>query len=101
MSNNVPRLLDNYNTKIKSELADILGISNVMRIPKLLKISINIGFGQARLNENQLKSAVDELTSIAGQKAVITKSKKAISNFKIRENDPVCIKECIPYKEIK
>jgi len=92
MSNYVPRLLDDYNTKIKSELADILGISNVMRIPKLLKISINIGFGQARLNENQLKAAVDELTSIAGQKAVITKSKKAISNFKIRENDPVGIK---------
>tara|TARA_B100000686_G_C16216748_1_gene678153 strand:+ start:37 stop:627 length:591 start_codon:yes stop_codon:yes gene_type:complete len=92
MSNYAPRLLNDYNTKIKSELADILGISNVMRIPKLLKISINIGFGQAKLNENQLKAAVDELTSIAGQKAVITKSKKAISNFKIRENDPVGIK---------
>jgi len=63
-----------------------------MRVPKLLKISINIGFGQARLNENQLKAAVQELSNIAGQKAVITKSKKAISNFKIRENDPVGIK---------
>ena len=92
MSNYVPRLLDDYNTKIKSELSDVLGISNIMRIPKLLKISINIGFGQAKLNENQLKAAVDELTNIAGQKAVITKSKKAISNFKIRENDPVGIK---------
>ena len=87
-----PRLLDAYNNEIKKYLSEQLNISNTMRVPKLLKISINIGFGQARLNENQLKAAVDELTNIAGQKAVITKAKKAISNFKIRENDPVGIK---------
>ena len=52
-----------------------------MRVPKLLKISINMGFGQAKLNDNQLKAAVEELSSIAGQKAVITKAKQAISNF--------------------
>ena len=92
MPDYIPRLLDNYNSKIKTELSSVLGISNIMRVPKLLKISINIGFGQARLNENQLKAAVQELSNIAGQKAVITKSKKAISNFKIRENDPVGIK---------
>ena len=92
MSNYTPRLLDNYNKEIKSSLSDKLSISNSMRIPKLLKISINIGFGQARLNDNQLKAAVEELSSIAGQKAVITKAKQAISNFKIRENDPVGIK---------
>ena len=63
-----------------------------MRVPKILKISLNIGFGQAKLNENQLKAAVEELTNIAGQKAVITKARIAISNFKIRENDPVGIK---------
>jgi large subunit ribosomal protein L5 len=92
MSKYVPRLLNNYNEKIKPALSKDLSISNDMRVPKILKISLNIGFGQARLNENQLKAAVEELTSIAGQKAVITKSKKAISNFKIRENDPVGIK---------
>ena len=92
MSKYVPRLLNNYNEKIKPALSKDLSISNDMRVPKLLKISLNIGFGQARLNENQLKAAVEELTNIAGQKAVITKSKKAISNFKIRENDPVGIK---------
>ena len=92
MSDYIPRLLDNYNKDIKSSLSKELEISNSMRIPKLLKISINIGFGQAKLNENQLKAAVDELTIIAGQKAVITKAKQAISNFKIRENDPVGIK---------
>ena len=92
MSKYIPRLLNDYNEKIKPALSKDLSISNDMRIPKILKISLNIGFGQARLNENQLKAAVEELTSIAGQKAVITKSKKAISNFKIRENDPVGIK---------
>tara|TARA_B100000029_G_C17318467_1_gene867117 strand:- start:251 stop:817 length:567 start_codon:yes stop_codon:yes gene_type:complete len=88
----MPRLLNDYNTKIKEHLSKELNISNNMRIPKLLKISINVGFGQAKLNDNQLKAAVDELTNIAGQKAVITKAKKAISNFKIRENDPVGVK---------
>jgi|TARA_B110001454_G_scaffold216756_1_gene240606 large subunit ribosomal protein L5 len=92
MSKYIPRLLDNYNTKIKPALSKDLNISNHMRIPKLLKISLNIGFGQARLNENQFKAAIEELTNIAGQKAVVTKSKKAISNFKIREKDPVGIK---------
>ena len=58
MSNYMPRLLDDYNNKIKPELLSVLGISNVMRVPKILKVSINIGFGQAKLNENQLKAAV-------------------------------------------
>ena len=92
MSQYVPRLLEEYNKNIKPALGKELGINNDMRIPKISKISLNIGFGQARLNDNQLKAAVEELTNIAGQKAVITKSKKAISNFKIRENDPVGIK---------
>ena len=92
MSKYIPRLLEDYNNRIKTELSKDLGISNQMRIPKLLKISLNIGFGQAKLNENQLKAAVEELTNISGQKAVVTKSRIAISNFKIRENDPVGIK---------
>ena len=92
MSKYIPRLLEDYNKKIKPSLSKDLGISNQMRVPKILKISLNIGFGQAKLNENQLKAAVEELTNIAGQKAVITKARIAISNFKIRENDPVGIK---------
>ena len=92
MSQYVPRLLEEYNKNIKPVLGKELGINNDMRIPKISKISLNIGFGQARLNDNQLKAAIEELTNISGQKAVVTKSKKAISNFKIRENDPVGIK---------
>ena len=92
MSKYIPRLLEDYNKRIKPSLSKDLGISNHMRVPKILKISLNIGFGQAKLNENQLKAAVEELTNIAGQKAVVTKARIAISNFKIRENDPVGIK---------
>lgn len=92
MSKYIPRLLEDYNKRIKPSLSKDLGISNQMRVPKILKVSLNIGFGQAKLNENQLKAAVEELTNIAGQKAVITKARIAISNFKIRENDPVGIK---------
>ena len=92
MSKYIPRLLEDYNKRIKPALSKDLGISNQMRVPKISKISLNIGFGQAKLNENQLKAAVEELTNISGQKAVITKSRIAISNFKIRENDPVGIK---------
>ena len=76
MSKYIPRLLDDYNKKIKPALSKDLNISNDMRIPKILKISLNIGFGQARLNENQLKAAIEELSNISGQKAVVTKSKK-------------------------
>ena len=92
MSSYKPRLLENYNNEIKPSLAKNLNIKNTMRVPKLVKISLNMGFGQAKLNENQLKSAVEEMSIISGQKAVITKAKQAISNFKIRETDPVGIK---------
>ena len=78
MSQYVPRLLEEYNKNIKPVLGKELGIKNDMRIPKISKISLNIGFGQARLNDNQLKAAVEELTNIAGQKAVKPKSKKSI-----------------------
>jgi Ribosomal protein L5 len=82
MSDYIPRLLNNYNKEIKSSLSKKLNISNIMRIPKLIKISINMGFGQARLNENQLKAAIEELSIITSQKAVITRAKQAISNLK-------------------
>ena len=63
-----------------------------MSIPKILKISINMGLGDAKENKNNLKQAVEELTNLSGQQAVITRAKKAISNFKLREGDPVGVK---------
>ena len=87
-----PRLLIKYNEVVQKFLADRLGIKNKMRIPKIEKIVLNMGIGDAKEHKNWLTSGVEELTTIAGQKAVVTNSKKAISNFKIREGDPVGIR---------
>ncbi|MBI45137.1 MAG: 50S ribosomal protein L5 [Candidatus Marinimicrobia bacterium] len=84
-----PRLREKYNKEIITKLGDAFKITNKMRVPKIVKISINMGLGDAKDNKNSLKQAVDELTNITGQKAVITRAKKAISNFKLREGDPV------------
>ena len=89
MENYTPRLLVKYNSEAKNILKDKLSIENVMRLPKLKKIVLNMGLGNAKEDKNSLKQALDELTIIAGQKAIVTKSKKAISNFKIRQGDPV------------
>ena len=91
-NNYKPRLLVKYNEVVHKYLSDRLGIQNSMRIPKLEKVVLNMGLGDAKENKKWLTSGVEELTTIAGQKAVITISKKAISNFKIREGDPVGIR---------
>jgi len=88
----IPRLREKYNKEIVAQLGEAFKISNKMRVPKISKISINIGMGDARDNKNSLKQAIDELTNITGQKAVVTRAKKAISNFKLREGDPVGVK---------
>tara|TARA_Y100001970_G_C14037384_1_gene751840 strand:+ start:136 stop:732 length:597 start_codon:yes stop_codon:yes gene_type:complete len=85
----IPRLLEKYRSDICKHLSSTLKINNVMRLPQIKKVVINMGIGDARENSNALKSGLDELTAIAGQKAVVTKAKKAISNFKIRAGDPV------------
>jgi len=91
-NNYKPRLLVKYNEVVHKYLSDRLGIQNAMRIPKLEKVVLNMGLGDAKENKKWLTSGVEELTTISGQKAVITISKKAISNFKIREGDPVGIR---------
>ena len=91
-SNYTPRLLTKYNEIVHKYLSKRLDINNAMRVPKLEKIVLNMGLGDAKEHKNWLTSGVEELTTIAGQKAVVTISKKAISNFKIREGDPVGIR---------
>ena len=91
-NNYKPRLLIKYNEVVHKYLSDRLGIKNAMRIPRLEKVVLNMGLGDAKEHKKWLTSGVEELTTIAGQKAVITISKKAISNFKIREGDPVGIR---------
>ena len=88
----IPRLQTLYSNEVSSIMMKEFKYSNVMCIPKITKISLNIGLGDAKLNKNGLAKAVDELSIITGQKAVITKAKKAISNFKIRQGDPVGVR---------
>ena len=91
-SSYTPRLLKKYNDIVHQYLSDRLGIRNAMRVPKLNKIVLNMGLGDAKEHKSWLTAGIEELTTIAGQKAVVTISKKAISNFKIREGDPVGIR---------
>ena len=83
------RLKELYNTKIKSELSEELGLSNIMSVPKIEKIVINMGLGEA-VNDNKiLKNAQEEMSLISGQKPVLTKAKKSIATFKLREGMPI------------
>ena len=85
----VPSLRKLYNEEIIKKMISVFNYSNVMEVPKLKSISLNIGFGDAKNNSKGLESAVQELSLISGQKPVITKAKKDISNFKIRKGWPV------------
>ncbi len=87
-----PRLQKYYQTTVQEQLKEKLGFTNPMRVPKMVKIILNMGIGDARENANALNNAVGELTLISGQKPVITYAKKAISNFKIRAKDPVGVR---------
>lgn len=84
-----PRLKDEYKSKVRPALQEKFGYNNVMQVPKLLKICLNQGVGAAVADKKLVDAAVAEMTLIVGQKAVPTKSKKAISNFKLRENMPI------------
>ncbi|MAM97774.1 MAG: 50S ribosomal protein L5 [Candidatus Neomarinimicrobiota bacterium] len=84
-----PNLLKLYFEDIQSILMKKFGYKNLMEIPKLLSITLNMGIGDAKVNAKSLESAVYELTQISGQKPVVTKAKKDISNFKIRKGFPV------------
>jgi large subunit ribosomal protein L5 len=92
MKNYRPRLFDIYKKDLQPLLKEKLSIANPMQVPKIEKIVINMGMGDAKDNKNSFTQAVNELTIITGQKPVITKSKNAISNFKLRIGDPVGIK---------
>ena len=91
-NNYQPRLRKKYNDVVQNYLADRLKIKNKMRVPRIEKIVLNMGLGDAKEHKKWLTSGVEELSTIAGQKAVVTHAKKAISNFKIREGDPVGIR---------
>jgi large subunit ribosomal protein L5 len=80
------RLLDKYNKEIAAALKTKLGRANPMSIPKLQKIVLNMGVGKATQDKNRMEQAAEQLTAIAGQKCQITKSKRAVAGFRLREN---------------
>ena len=83
------RYKDLYKNEIVKAMTDKFGYKNVMEVPKLDKIVINMGVGEAKENAKVLESAVADMEKIAGQKAVITKAKKSVANFKIREGQAI------------
>ena len=84
-----PRLRQRYDTEIRSQLKDDLGLSNVMEVPRLEKVVINMGVGKAVQQASLLEGAVRDLTIIAGQKPIVTKAKKSIAGFKLREGNSI------------
>jgi len=82
-------LKEQYENEIKSALQQQLGINNVMDIPRIEKIVLNMGLGDAVQNPKIVEKAANELTMISGQKAVVTRAKKSIATFKLREGMPI------------
>tara|TARA_Y100001970_G_C13627382_1_gene552495 strand:+ start:12 stop:548 length:537 start_codon:yes stop_codon:yes gene_type:complete len=82
-------LRETFNKELLPQLKDKLGLNNVMAVPKLTKVVINMGVGEALTDKKHLESALNDLELIAGQKAVITKASKSVASFKLREGWPV------------
>ena len=84
-----PRLLETYRSEIVSTMMSEFGYTNTMRVPRIRKVTLNIGLGEALTNGRAMEAAVQDLTTISGQKPVITRAKKSIANFKLREGNPI------------
>jgi large subunit ribosomal protein L5 len=83
------RLKTRYEEELRSALKDELELSSIMQVPRIEKITVNMGVGEAKTNAKSLDSAVEELTTITGQRAQVTRAKKSIAGFKIREGMPI------------
>ncbi|MDD4775858.1 MAG: 50S ribosomal protein L5 [Syntrophomonas sp.] len=83
------RLLEQYKQEITPKLMDKFGYKNIMQVPKIEKVIINVGVGEAIQNPKAMDGAVNDLMTISGQKPVITKAKKSIAGFKLREGMPI------------
>jgi large subunit ribosomal protein L5 len=91
MSSNghTPRLKDRYDAELREQLKEQLGYSSIMRVPRVSKITLNMGVGEAKTETKLLDSAIEELTTIAGQRAQIRRARKSIASFKIRDGMPI------------
>jgi large subunit ribosomal protein L5 len=85
----VPRLKQLYLDEVRGQLKDELGYSTVMKVPRIEKITLNMGVGEAKTDAKQLDNAIEQLTIIAGQRAQVRRARKSIAGFKIREGMPV------------
>ncbi len=85
----VPRLKDEYEREIRPRLKDELGLGSVMQVPSIRKITLNMGVGEAKTDAKQLDAAIEEMTTIAGQRAQVRRARKSVAQFKIREGMPV------------
>ena len=85
----VPRLKQRYDDEVRAALKDELELGSVMQVPRIEKITLNMGVGEAKTNAKALDSAMDELTIIAGQRAQMRRATKSIAGFKIREGMPI------------
>jgi large subunit ribosomal protein L5 len=84
-----PRLKRRFDQEVRASLRESFGYSSVMQVPRIEKITVNMGVGEAKVNAKALDSAVDELTLITGQRARVTRAKKSIAGFKIRAGMPI------------
>jgi large subunit ribosomal protein L5 len=85
----VPRLKQQYNERLRAELQEQLGLSSIMQSPTLAKITLNMGVGEAKTDAKQLDAAIEELTTIAGQRAQVRRARKSVAQFKLREGMPI------------
>ena len=92
-------LQDTFNNEIAPKLMNDLGIKNIMAVPRLKKVVINMGVGEAAIDKKYLESAKSDLTAIAGQQAIITYARKSVASFKIREGWPMAAKLLFEAKE--
>ena len=90
-----PRLKVMYERELRAQLKDELGVSSLMDVPHVEKITLNMGVGEAKTDAKQLDSALEELTTIAGQRAQVRRARKSIAQFKIREGMPIGAKVTI------
>ena len=84
-----PRLKEKYDSEVQSALKQQYNYANVMQIPKLTKVVVNIGMGEALTDANALDKAADEVAAITGQKPLINRAKRSIANFRLREGNPI------------
>jgi len=85
----VPRLKQSYNDELRAELKEQLGLESIMQVPRITKVTLNMGVGEAKTEAKVLDAAIEELTIIAGQRAQVRKAKKSVAQFKLREGMPI------------